>query len=114
MSTNNFFSEIDFSKITPAMLDRITKDPSEASGCIQCLLEKVARQENKIEHLNATIEEFSANANSTFMSLADMLIAKYMMPPWYKRVWNVIVPRDWRGIPGWVISATGRRVITKC
>lgn len=78
---------IDFSKIDAAMLKRITNDPSEASGCIQSLIEKVARQKSWIENLE-DVEEQRIDNNLATGKLMESMMEAFVFSPWYKRIWN--------------------------
>jgi hypothetical protein len=88
------------------MFKRIISNPSEASGCIQSLLETVARRDTEIEILYSQSEAWEKTNKGTH-EFIDMLLVRYMLPPWYRRVWNVLF-RDWRGVPGWRFLAAGR------
>jgi hypothetical protein len=82
-------TEIDFKQMTPAMLERIINKPSEASGCIQCLLETLSRRDAEIEFLS-TIAEHNEDSLDLSWKLVQELMEFYILSPWCKRVWNAI------------------------
>lgn len=82
----------DYKHITKEMLDRVSNNPVEASGCIQSLCEYLARRDSELEYLYETIDAVTTKVEDD-QDFINKILERYMTSPWYKRVWRALFRR---------------------